>query len=220
MNEYGIQIGVANTAIDQGCFKGNPLTAIISSGYLVPHVSHNYIKIPIYPVHADAKIPVAATANSACFDFKYQPPKSNDALYTISGYDKFNNKFSCPVNTDYSFYIKPQDRMLVPTGLIFAIDASSYVSMIPSIRIYARSGLSLKKGLVIANGEGVIDADYREEVFVMLTNISDIPLIIEANERIAQGEVVWNNRTCFETLDERPTNKVGRSGGFGSTGAF
>jgi hypothetical protein len=78
--------------------------------------------------------------------------------------------------------------------------------------------MSLKKGLVLANAEGVIDADYVEEVFIMVTNISDNPIVIGDGERIAQGELVKNVEYLIEQTVSRPLGKSSRQGGFGSTG--
>ncbi|MFQ9442774.1 MAG: dUTP diphosphatase [Eubacterium ventriosum] len=52
--------------------------------------------------------------------------------------------------------------------------------------IYARSGLSCKRGLAPANKVGVVDADYRGELTVALHNHSNKAETIEPNERIAQ----------------------------------
>ena len=50
--------------------------------------------------------------------------------------------------------------------------------------IYARSGLSCKRGLAPANKVGVVDADYRGELTVALHNHSNKAETIEPNERI------------------------------------
>jgi dUTP pyrophosphatase len=89
-----------------------------------------------------------------------------------------------------------------------------------SIRLHARSGMSLKQGLILANSEGVVDVDYQQEIFVMLTNISELAVTISVGDRIAQAEVVRNYVAQFELVesDEEPTPHSERSGGFGSTG--
>jgi dUTPase len=72
--------------------------------------------------------------------------------------------------------------------------------------------------LVLANSEGVIDVDYQQEVFVLMTNISKISQTIAYQERIAQGEVVVNEGVRLTVLNEMPTQYSERDGGFGSTG--
>jgi dUTP pyrophosphatase len=87
-----------------------------------------------------------------------------------------------------------------------------------SIRLHPRSGLSLKRGLVLANSEGIVDVDYQQQVFVLLTNISSIGQTIKAGERIAQAEVTCNEQVEFVVLANAPEKHSERNGGFGSTG--
>ena len=114
--------------------------------------------------------------------------------------------------------------MLVPTGLVFKIEAYVSASSVKeilnrySIRLHARSGLALKRGLVLSNSEGIVDVDYQQEVFVMLTNVSDIHQDIEFQERIAQAEIVRNEGFTLTELSAKPEAYSERNGGFGSTG--
>jgi len=107
--------------------------------------------------------------------------------------------------------VEPGETKLVPTGLSCAVP-EGYAGL-----IYARSGLASKRGLAPANKVGVVDADYRGEIFVALHNHSNSPQTIESGERIAQL-VVTPFLSCgfFETenLDETARG----AGGFGSTG--
>jgi dUTP pyrophosphatase len=84
--------------------------------------------------------------------------------------------------------------------------------------LHPRSGLSLKKGLVLANCEGIVDVDYQEEVFILLTNISKMHQTIRKGDRIAQGEIVCNEPFHIAVCGTRPEKHSERSGGFGSTG--
>jgi dUTP pyrophosphatase len=84
--------------------------------------------------------------------------------------------------------------------------------------MHPRSGLSIKKGLILANCEGVIDSDYVEELMIPVVNTSDISYEISHGERIAQMELVRKEHFLYLHLTERPQQKTDRSGGFGSTG--
>jgi dUTP pyrophosphatase len=76
--------------------------------------------------------------------------------------------------------------------------------------VCSRSGLALKD-VVVMNSPGIIDADYRWEVQVMLHNFSDEPRTLVAGTRVAQLVFVnW--------LDSGEVVEVQREGGFGSTG--
>lgn len=83
--------------------------------------------------------------------------------------------------------------------------------------IYARSGLSCKKGLAPANKVGVVDADYRGEITVALYNHSTEAKVIEPGERIAQMVIAPFLKVNFEETAEL-SDTVRGVGGFGSTG--
>ena len=115
-------------------------------------------------------------------------------------------------NPKLCFRIEPADRVLIPTGIIFNIPTWH------SIRLHPRSSTSLKKGLVMPNGEGVIDSDYYHESFIMLYNASADSVIVTQNERIAQGEIVKSEYYDIQETFQKPEQKTNRVGGFGSTG--
>lgn len=183
------------------------------------------IAVNIYKVRDDFESPTYGTSLANCFDLSFQPSEE-----TVKGYDKCNNPISQYVNAHGEISIYPGDRLLIPTGLIFKIEQLltvenfSDISSQPkplqsySIRLHPRSGLSLKRGLVLANSEGIVDVDYQEEVFVLLTNISEIGQTIKRGDRIAQAEVTCNESINFVVIARRPEKHSERNGGFGSTG--
>ena len=107
--------------------------------------------------------------------------------------------------------IKPNATVLVPTGLSMEIP-DGLVGL-----IFARSGISIKRGLAPANKVGVIDSDYRGEIMVALYNQSDKEQIIEPKERIAQISFVPYVQGNFEVVEEL-NDTVRGAGAFGSTG--
>lgn len=84
-------------------------------------------------------------------------------------------------------------------------------------RVAPRSGLAAKHG--ISTGAGVIDADYRGEVKIILFNHSDKDFKIEKGDRIAQLvlEKIVNAEIKQITAEELSSTDRGE-GGFGSTG--
>lgn len=86
--------------------------------------------------------------------------------------------------------------------------------------IYSRSGLSLR-GLVVANGVGVIDNDYRGELSVIMHNRTGVPFLIEEGDRIAQLIVMAVPVLTFLEMDDvdKLTRTDRSADGFGSTGA-
>ena len=109
--------------------------------------------------------------------------------------------------------VLPGERVRVPTGIAIEYEDKNVVAV-----ICARSGLSAKHGIALANGIGVVDPDYRGELLVSVVNLSDTPYTFTDGERIAQLLLLPIIRGEFETADTLSDTERG-SGGFGSTGA-
>lgn len=107
--------------------------------------------------------------------------------------------------------ISAGETRLIHTGIAMEIP-QGYVGL-----IYARSGLSTKRGLAPANKVGVIDADYRGEIMVALYNQSGATQRVGVGERIAQMVFTRYDMAEFEVVDELDSTERGE-GGFGSTG--
>lgn len=165
--------------------------------------------LKIWKTHPKVQLPQHQTQQSACFDIAFQSAGKSH----IKGFTRTNKPIDRIVSAN-RLTISPGDRLLIPTGLIMDIPEGY------SVRVHARSGMSLKQGLVLANAEGVIDSDYVEELFIMLTNISDNAILIEEGSRVAQGELVKNVEYTIEQTVSRPLGKTSRTGGFGSTGVL
>ena len=71
---------------------------------------------------------------------------------------------------------------------------------------------------MLANCEGVIDADYVEPVYMLMTNLDLTPIEISDGDRICQGELVRDEFYEFKQTSRRPMKKTDRDGGLGSTG--
>jgi dUTP pyrophosphatase len=164
-------------------------------------------RLSIYKTHPNIVLPKFATKQAACFDLSFQAAGKVE----YSGYNNYNAPFT-RVMPNGSIKIMPGDRVLVPTGLIFDIPERY------SVRIHPRSGLSYKQGLVLANLEAVIDSDYVQETFVLLTNRSDVSQIINNGDRIAQAELIKSEEYVLWEIFEAPNQKTDRNGGLGSTG--
>lgn len=117
-----------------------------------------------------------------------------------------------PACIDQELTLNPGDRYAVPTGIAIELPSPDYVAY-----VFARSSLGLKKGITLPNAVGVIDSDYRGEIKVALTNISDEPYTVKPGERIAQLVIAPVIKAEFEEKDELGETERG-GGGFGSTG--
>lgn len=109
--------------------------------------------------------------------------------------------------------IHPGEMVLVKTGL------KAYMQKDEVLKIYIRSSLATKRNLVLANGVGIIDADYYNNpsneghILIALRNIGQVPQVIEKQERIAQG--IFEKYLLCDGDDFKI--EVRRLGGFGSS---
>ena len=107
--------------------------------------------------------------------------------------------------------IPPLGRALIPTGFALALPRGYEAQVRP------RSGLALRSGLTILNSPGTIDADYRDEVQILVINLGDQPVSIRRGDRIAQVVVAPVTRVRWQEVERlEPTERVG---GFGHTDA-
>ncbi|KAL0713708.1 hypothetical protein Bca4012_020686 [Brassica carinata] len=105
--------------------------------------------------------------------------------------------------------VPARGKALIPTDLSVAVPEGTYA------RIAPRSGLAWKHSIDV--GAGVIDADYRGPVGVILFNHSDVDFEVKVGDRIAQmiiEKIVTPQVMEVEDLDAT----VRGEGGFGSTG--
>ena len=108
--------------------------------------------------------------------------------------------------------VEPRQIALVRTGLVVEVPSGHCLA------ILARSSTPLKRGLMVANGVGIVDPDYsgpNDEVMIQVLNITDGPVQIRRGDRLAQGIVLPAPRVTWEEVTE--IRDVTR-GGFGATG--
>ena len=118
------------------------------------------------------------------------------------------------IYADEDVIIAPGETHCVSTGLALAIPDGFMV------HIYARSGLSVKTPLRLANSVGIIDAGYRDELKVPCWNSGTEPLHIEKGMRIAQMDIMQSPAMEFYEVDNVKDIPGDRMGGFGSSGLF
>tara|TARA_Y100000741_G_scaffold119974_1_gene90095 strand:- start:33 stop:470 length:438 start_codon:yes stop_codon:yes gene_type:complete len=110
-----------------------------------------------------------------------------------------------------SINIKPQQSVLIPTGISIAIPEDTEVQIRP------RSGLAAKSSITVLNTPGTIDSDYRGEIKIILFNHGKENFVINNYDRIAQMILMPVIKAEFEEVKDLPKTLRG-SGGFGSTG--
>jgi dUTP pyrophosphatase len=108
--------------------------------------------------------------------------------------------------------IAPRRIALVRTGVVIEVPEGHFLA------IFARSSTPLKRGLMVANGVGVVDSDYsgpNDEIMIQVLNIGDADVTVKRGDRLAQGIVLPAPRIVWDEVSEiRPVTR----GGFGATG--
>lgn len=126
---------------------------------------------------------------------------SRATIYS-AGYD-----FECAADTT----IMPFGIALIPTGVKCKMDNDYY------LQLAIRSSIPKKKGLILANGVGIIDADYYGNpdndghIMFQVYNINKQPITIKKGERIGQGVFIK-----YGIVDNDAAKGI-RLGGFGSS---
>jgi dUTP pyrophosphatase len=118
------------------------------------------------------------------------------------------------IYADEDVIIKPGETHAVSTGLAFAIPEGHV------IHVYARSGLSLKSSIRLANSVGIIDAGYRDELKILLWNSGKENFHVEKGMRIAQMDIMQSPAMEFYEVENVKDFGKDRKGGFGSSGLF
>ena len=107
--------------------------------------------------------------------------------------------------------VNPGEVALVPTGLVIEVPHGHFLG------VFARSSTPLKRGLMVANGVGVVDPDYSgpdDEVKIEVVNFTEQPVHVKRGDRIAQGLFIPVVQARWIEADEIRTAS---RGGFGST---
>lgn len=109
--------------------------------------------------------------------------------------------------------IRPHSSKMLQTNIAFEIPRGYFGA------VFARSGLSTKKGIRPSTCVSVIDSDYRGSVGVPLHNDSNEPRVIEPYERVAQMVIIPIPEVEFVLVDSLEETERA-TGGFGSSGRY
>ena len=162
----------------------------------------------------DITLPVRKTANSAGYDFSVAED------ITIPSFIASHIDVLARERPDYPIDLEAVAKItkktgakptLVPTGVKCKLDPDTY------LELSVRSSSPLKYWLILANGVGIIDADYYNnpdnegEIFFQIINLSPFPVYLQKGDRIGQGII----HKYITTEDDAAVGK--RIGGTGST---
>lgn len=157
------------------------------------------MKVKVEKKDGTVVLPTHATPLSAGVD-----------LVANSFIKKYSQIGEVNVEDKESVYLQKGDRVLVGTGLKIELPIGY------ELQIRSRSGNALKKGLVVLNQPGTIDADYRGEIGVILYNASHTDINIYLGDKIAQGVLAKHEVIDWEVVDALEKT-IRNEGGYGST---
>jgi dUTP pyrophosphatase len=162
-------------------------------------------------------LPTRATTGAAGYDFEVAEdiiiPSYSDLMDTATVVGVLTTgtySLDTIANLTKKYHIKPT---LVPTGIKCKLDPNTY------LQLSVRSSCPLKYWLVLANGVGVIDADYYNNpdneghIYFQIINFSPYNIRLQKGDKIGQGIIL----PYLTAEEEAPTEE--RKGGFGSTSA-
>ena len=141
---------------------------------------------------------------------------SYQSQMTSMSYRRVIGSIQCsePVTLDQMAEITKQTGYrptLIPTGLKCELNHDSY------LELSVRSSTPLKYWIVLANGVGIIDADYYNNpdneghIYLQVINLSPVDIIVKKGEAIGQGII----KPYLHTENDAAAGL--RVGGFGST---
>ena len=154
-------------------------------------------------------LPKYETEGAAAMDIRaYLPTPKNGEYKEFKG-----SGFEVNVSEkgNLSIILKPLGRVLIPSGIHVELPEGTVLD------VRARSGLAIKHGIIIVNGVGSVDEDYRGDVGVILGNISNQDFVINNGDRIGQILLHRYEKIGWENVLVLNDTKRGE-GGFGHTG--
>ncbi len=108
--------------------------------------------------------------------------------------------------------LQPGESRLVPSGIAIHIGDPGYAAI-----VLPRSGLGAKNRIELVNLDGLIDSDYKGQVYISRWNRGQAAFTIQPMDRIAQLMVLPVAQVEFNVVEDFAASTRG-AGGFGSTG--
>ena len=175
----------------------------------------NFEKVSKYANDENLHLPVRKTTDSAGYDFE-----ASETIVVPSYLKLMDKMFHLPYNKEQLITLQEMQQItkannlkptLIPTGIKAQIDKGFY------LQLSVRSSCPLKSWIILANGVGIIDADYYNnpdnegEIFFQVINLTPYDILIQKGDIIGQGVIL----PYLTTQNDNATGQ--RVGGFGST---
>lgn len=137
---------------------------------------------------------------------KYEPIYANDTDACMDIKARVNNDLGLIV-------IQPGETVKVNSGLQVDVPKNHIMQM------FVRSSIGIKKNLCLANGTGIIDNGFKDEIIMALHNFGKKPQVIQDGDRICQFLIF--PRPLIKPIlikDDKDFRQGDRGGGIGSSG--
>lgn len=173
--------------------------------------------LQIQLIEPNVKLPEKANLNDSGFDVYAHSFKK---MYIHSGGnneaeiegDKLKQRYSTTADRKDEIEIHYLERVLIGTGFKLAVPKGF------EVQVRSRSGLALKQALVVCNQPGTIDSGFRNEICVIIINLSRQVQTIKLGTRIAQLVVAPVVLPQIRIVNNLPISEDRGEAGFGSTG--
>lgn len=144
--------------------------------------------------------------------------KITDNLIKSFGIPKYQTDMAAAIDlyacVEKQIILEPNSNAkLISTGIAISIANSNIMGLIAP-----RSGSGHKKGLILGNTVGIIDADYSGTIFISAWNRNNQSIMINPGERIAQLVFIPIIRANFKIVENFTNSSIRGDKGFGSTG--
>lgn len=150
-------------------------------------------------------MPRYANSTDACMDLKIKIKRD----ITEAGTEVAEN---AEATTD-CYFLKPNETQVFSTGIKVSIPKDNMMLIFP------RSSTGFKLNCMLTNTTGIIDAGYRDEVKLAITNFGNQTVCLKDAQRIAQFMVIPRPHVNLNIVcDDEDFRNGDRGGGVGSTG--
>ena len=161
------------------------------------------------PLHDGVEPPARATADAAGYDLRAWLPVGATARVQTVDVGVVERAVTAGADGP-ALAIHPHEVAILPTGFRAAVPRGFAALVLP------RSGTSFRRGIILPNAPGLIDADYRGEWGILVRNVSPHSVAIQHGERVAQ--MVFARVETLPIVTGRVDETARGAGGFGSTG--
>lgn len=156
------------------------------------------------PLHDGVTSPTRATTGAAGYDVRAYLVGRSVRVWRNGA------EVQQPADANGAIALEPNEVALIPLGFRARLP-DGYEA-----QVRLRSSIAFRRGLMLPNAPGTIDADYPDEWLVMVRNVSARRVTIEHGERIAQ--IILHRYATLEWAVGAVSRSTDRRGGIGSTG--